>query len=388
MLEADVVVVGGGPAGSTAAFHLAGSRDVLIVDKASFPRDKACGGALVCCHDWPAEFPNYAAIEADLRGYPNQHLRFNVNRTPWWECGGTHFFDQVNRRDFDDWLLRAALARPDVSFRSFHVRSLNRLANGRIQLSDGANVIEARAVIGADGANSVISRALGNPRWGVNEAGACCERHFICKKPHDKAFVFYLWDGSPGYGWVFCAADGYNVGVGFLGPARTRARQYLDDLVAYCVAEGILPREHRVLRTCGALAPVTIVDRIADDGVLLIGDAAGLINQLSGEGIYYAMKSGQLAGRILAERIEGSAEIYGDAVKPLLREVTYLKTIRPALFGRVLSGYLGLTRVSSAVGLDGYLKAPFINRFCHRQDLRSDSHYGKLKGRPGQRGRS
>ena len=378
----DVVVVGGGPAGSTAAYHLAGSLDVLVVDKTSFPRHKACGGALTRCHDWPAEFPNYAEIKPHLRAHPNEHVCLYADRTPWWECSGTHFFDHVHRYDFDDLLLRAALDKPGVSFRVFDVKSLNRLDNGLIQLSDGANVLEARAVIGADGASSVVSRELGNPRRGENEAGACCEYHLVCDKPHEKTSVFYLWGGAPGYGWVFCAEDGYYVGVGYLGPARKRVRQYLDDLVAYCVEEGLLPREHRIQRTFGGLAPATVVDRIADNGVLLVGDAAGFLNQLNGEGIYYAMKSGQLAGRILAERLDHSALKYRDAVKPLLREVTYLKTMRPTLLRRVLSGYLGLTGISGTFGLDGYLKAPFVNRFFRRQDLPTESHYGKLRGKP------
>ncbi|MBW2629234.1 MAG: FAD-dependent oxidoreductase, partial [Deltaproteobacteria bacterium] len=136
----DVVVVGAGPAGSTAAYHLAGSLDVLVVDKTSFPRHKACGGALIRCHDWPAEFPNYAEIKPHLRAHPNEHVCLHADRTPWWECSGTHFFDHVHRYDFDDLLLRAALDKPGVSFRVFDVKSLNRLDNGLIQLSDGANV--------------------------------------------------------------------------------------------------------------------------------------------------------------------------------------------------------------------------------------------------------
>ena len=97
------------------------------------------------------------------------------------------------------------------------------------------------------------------------------------------------------------------------------------------------------------------------------------------------MKSGQLAGRILAERLDHSALKYRDAVKPLLREVTYLKTMRPTLLRRVLSGYLGLAGFSATFGLDGYLKAPFVNRFFRRQDLSTESHYVKLKGRPARR---
>ncbi len=70
-----------------------------------------------------------------------------------------------------------------------------------------------------------------------------------------------------------------------------------------------------------------MVNHIADDRILLVGDAAGLLNQLSGEGIYYAMKSGQLAGRILAESIDQAAPRYLQAVKPLLDDVSYSKSI-------------------------------------------------------------
>ena len=108
----DVVVVGAGPAGSTAAYHLAepGTHSVLIVDRVPFPRHKACGGALLGSRDWSLELPNYAEIEGELRAHSVDRVRIHVDRRPWWEGRGQHFFDQVHRIDFDDALLRAALA--------------------------------------------------------------------------------------------------------------------------------------------------------------------------------------------------------------------------------------------------------------------------------------
>lgn len=374
----DVVIVGGGPAGSTAAYNLDSSLEVLIVDKASFPRHKACGGALTRCRDWPLEFPNYAEIEPHLRGHANEHLCLYHDKTPWWEGSGTHFFDHVHRYDFDDLLLRAACNRPGVSFRVFHVRSLERLDNGIIRLSDGSAALKARAVIGADGATSVVARELGNPRRGKNDTGYCYELHLVCEKPHDKSFVFYLWGGEPGYGWIFSTADGYYVGVGYLGSARKRAKPLLNELVAHCAEVGFLPRKHRVERTFGGLAPATVVNQIAGGSILLVGDAAGLLNQLNGEGIYYAMKSGQLAGQVLSEGLERPASRYRRAVEPLVRDVTYLKTLRPRLFSALLSSYLNLSSVSELLGLGGRLKTPFINRVLRRLDLPDSSHYQRL----------
>jgi flavin-dependent dehydrogenase len=305
-------------------------------------------------------------------------MHFCVDKSVWWEGGGTHFLDHVHRYDFDNLLLRAALNKPRVSFRVFKVNSLERLEDGRIRLSDGADSLEARVVIGADGVSSLVSRALGNRERSGNELGVGVEHHVVCEKPHEETFIFYLWAGDPGYCWLFPTKDGYYVGAGFLGPARERAKQHLSDVMTYCVEEGLLPEEHQLHQTFGGLVPTTVVDHVADDGILLVGDAAGLVNQLSGEGIYYAMRSGQIAGSILAESLEQAAPRYRRAVRPLLDEVTYLKTIRPRVLHGVLRGYFGLVKLGRFLSLDRYLKRPFINRVFRRCDLFEGSCYQKL----------
>jgi menaquinone-9 beta-reductase len=363
----DVVVVGAGPAGSTAAYHLGGTRRVLIVDKQAFPRHKACGGALTRCREWPARFPNYAEVEGSLEGHPNERLRLFHDKAPWWDEQGAHLFDQVPRYVLDHRLLQAATRKPGVDFRVFRVRTLEHLDSGMIRLSDGQRILEARAVVGADGAHSMVARALGNPRRTLGTTGACHEIQLVCDKPSESSFVFYLWGGEPGYGWIFCTADGYYVGVGYLGDAARRAKVLLHGLVAWCVEQGILPREHRVARSWGGLAPATVNATLAQGRVLLVGDAAGLLHQLNGEGISYAMRSGQLAGQILSRDLDHPEAAYREAVQPLVREVRYVRTLRPRVFATALSSYLSLSAVAGRVGLGGMVKAPFVERFLGRR---------------------
>ena len=377
----DVIVVGGGPAGSTAAYHLAesGALDVLVVDKSEFPRHKTCGGALVSCRDWSRDLPNYGEVEADLGGHPNEHVKICVGHALWWEGRGTHFFDQVSRSEFDDRLLQVALARPGVSFRVFRVRSVERTDDGIIRLSDGVDSLLTRAVVGADGVLSVVSRALGNPPRTANQAGACLEHELVCEKPHDTAHVFFLWDAEPGYCWIFPTRNGYNVGAGFLGSARRRVRQLFRDFNEFSIERGLLPPESERAESFGALAPATVVGRVADEGILLVGDAAGLLSQLSGEGIYYAMKSGQAAGLVLSAGLHGAAGRYRREIQPVIGEVTYLRTLRPRLLAGALQGYFGLSGAAARSGLGSALQRPLLNRMFRRRRLAEASLYSRLR---------
>lgn len=376
----DVVVVGAGPAGSTAAHRLAGSTglDVLVVDRCELPRHKTCGGALVSCRDWSRELPIFAEIEPDLPTHPNEDVEIWVDRAPWWSSRGSHVFDHVRRAEFDHRLLRAALARPGVSFRVFRVRSVER-TGGLLRLSDGERSLRARAVIGADGVSSVCSRALGNPPRTAADAGACVEHELVCDRPHDTAHIFYLWGGEPGYCWIFPTRDGYTVGGGFLGPARRRVRELVRDFVAFAIDRGLLPAEHESMETFGALAPATVVDRVADDRILLVGDAAGFLSQLSGEGIYFAMKSGQAAGLELAAGLDGAAARYRERIRPLAREVTYLRRLRPRLLAGAMRAYFELSGAAARVGLGTALQRPLVNRVFRRHHLVDGSSYGALR---------
>jgi len=124
-----------------------------------------------------------------------------------------------------------------------------------------------------------MAKAVGNPKRSMDSLGICFVNHVVCEKPHETSFIFYLWDGDLGYSYLFPTADGYYAGVGYLGLEGKKVRQHLADLMTYCVDQGFLPRDYVLRRNSGAVAPATVVDRIADDGILLVGDAAGLLDQ-------------------------------------------------------------------------------------------------------------
>lgn len=285
----DVVVVGAGPAGSTAALAaLAAAPDarVLIVDRESFPRDKVCGDAAA------------AHVVRDLAALGVDHVTEgfdpvcqievrpavgDVSRGP--VPGGMHV---IPRRVLDERLLAAAIDR-GARFEQRRVRTCDSGPDGVV--IDGS--ILAGAVVGADGAESVVRRQLSLP---VNPGRhmAIAIRGYARTADVDAVVALRSRDW-PAYAWSFPIGDGMaNVGYGQLvrGSSITRAALLagVDELLPGVSEGGSGWRAHR-------LPLSTHRPRQPDGRVLLAGDAASLVNPLSGEGIFYAVRSGALAGR-------------------------------------------------------------------------------------------
>ena len=291
----DVVIVGAGPAGAAAALAARSARpdcSVLLIDGAAFPRDKACGDAIS---------PHAVAVLADLggaeaiAGYPQMSTFELTDGHAVAKAAAAANTHTVPRRVFDDRLRRAALAAGATPLRH-RVRRMVQ-ANDHVVL-DG--VIAGRIVVAADGANSRIRRLLGHDR-NPPRALAIAMRGYATgaqARVHHIALDDAHW---PAYGWSFAIGDGTaNVGwgttvagvsglrsVGAVGPIgallRERTAGMTDAPVAGLVAHHLPLSTHRPPPWRGR--------------VLLAGDAASLINPLSGEGIFYALVSGALAGR-------------------------------------------------------------------------------------------
>jgi len=295
----DVLVVGAGPAGSAAAIHLArGGARVLLADRARFPRDKPCGGGLTgrALRHAPCDVSpvvEHVVHRFVLRiGYRGRFAR--GSEAP--------LILMTQRRRLDLHLAEQAAA-AGADFRDgTRVERLSLEADGVTALVGGSHV-RASYVLGADGANGIVARAaeLGD---GI-VCGVALEGNasFAVLDPTPYAETAWVELGvvPGGYGWVFPKGDHANLGVGGWLGEGPQLRAHLDRLAR---AHSFDPSELRDLR--GHRLPMRRLGAPAADGrALLIGDAAGLVDPLSGDGIYEAFLSARLvADAVLAGRPE------------------------------------------------------------------------------------
>jgi menaquinone-9 beta-reductase len=302
----DAVVVGAGPAGSVAALVLArsGAR-VALADKASFPRDKACGDlvgprGVQLLADLGVQVPD-AGQGADLLAVgPSGH----ASRLPAFP-GRTYAGHGVvaPRLVFDNALHEAAVAAGAIPVQA-RVTALDADGGGRVRavITGDGRRLAAGVVIGADGALSPVARLAGMLDPGTALWGFAIRAYLPAEVPLPLLVLLDArpWRIYPGYGWLFPGADGQaNVGIGVgMGTTRRQA-QLRDDLAWFCslLAErgAIKPGVRPGPVTGGWLRMGGTGTPAAAGNVLLAGDAAGLINPLQGEGIAPAMVSARLA---------------------------------------------------------------------------------------------
>ena len=293
----DLAVVGAGPAGTAAAMSALRTRPgarVLLLDRASFPRDKSCGDGIA--PQALDELARLGAAEALADRVPVRRLRLV-------SPGGAEVVTTLARPDhvvprtlFDARLVDAAVRAGAVlerrTVRRVQVRSDRVVLDG-----PGGAPVHARVVVGADGSSSVVRRLTGHPRQ-PDGAMAVAVRGYAATPPGEpEQSIVMTRQDWPAYAWSFAAGDGTaNVGFGMLlprlraapGGGRAELHRRLGELLPGVQAPERLVSHHLPLSTW---RPRPLPGR-----VLLAGDALSLINPLTGEGIFYALLSGRLAG--------------------------------------------------------------------------------------------
>jgi geranylgeranyl reductase family protein len=297
MKRYDVIVVGAGPAGSTTAYRLAraGAR-VCLLDRARFPRDKPCGGGLTLRAVRELPFSVEPVVEDRV---DTIELGFRYTRR-WSRRAQKPLVLMTQRRRLDAFLAEQA-AGAGAEFRD-GVKVTGVEAGGAVTI--GGERLEADVVVGADGANGPTARALGMPakEHGVALEGNVGYAHVSRERFRGRA-VAQLGAVPGGYAWVFPKGDHVNVGVGGWQSEGPGLRERLREL---CAAYEIDEANVHELR--GHRLPMRGASRRAvDRRVLLVGDAAGLVDPLSGDGMYEAFISGRLAAEATLELLHGRA---------------------------------------------------------------------------------
>ena len=318
MTEYDVIVCGGGPAGSTTAFYAAkAGMKVLLLDKSKFPRDKACGGLLTArLFDELPELEKYIKpiIECPSRDVNlySPSMKYKIDYefpvgTPW----------NITRTVFDNAVLEAAR---DVGAEVMtQTRIKDYEFNGGVTVKTSNGDFKGKMVVGATGPADKLASMVREKRnikpWSDSQMGTALmwEPH-VGKEFIDKTYsknssllVHFKPGGIEGYGWVFPKKEILNIGFG--GYNRTiksiKIKEIWTDYINLLKEDGYFPEEQEVPPVKGAPLPLDgPIKATTMDYTLLVGDSAGMVSPLSGEGIYYGMHAGKIAIDTIKKALE------------------------------------------------------------------------------------
>jgi len=338
---ADVIIVGAGPAGSAAAYYLAtAGLDVLVLEKSRFPREKVCGDGLTPRAVKALTSMGVPITESDgwLR---NQGLRIigggSRIEMPWPDLSSYPGYGLVRTRlDFDQILARHAEKAGARVIQGMNVTGpVLDDRTGRItgvlaqDTAEGKAAQEqefrGRLVVAADGNSSRLSVSMGLRKRDDRPIGVAVRTYYTSPRHRDDWLEAWLdlWDGDallPGYGWIFGMGDGTsNVGLGLLNTSAAFQnidyRALLRRWLAAMPAEWGFTEENRSQPIRGAALPMGF-NRTPHytRGLLLAGDSGGMINPMNGEGIGYALESGEIAARVITQALARPTAVSAERV--------------------------------------------------------------------------
>lgn len=363
----DLLIIGAGPAGSALAYFLAArGRDVLLLDKSTFPRDKTCGDGLS---------PRALHILREMHML-NAVLSvgFRINRVKLFAPGGRlveapipafgslpEFALVLPRQQLDN-LIREQAVKAGAEFRApIHVTELlregDRFVGVRANTPAGTQELRARHIVLATGASiGLLERAqlLQTPPV----FGRAARTYYENVRGLSDSIEFHF-DSVPlpGYGWLFpTSSTTANVGAGYFArsgagqsPTRTSPRRVFDEFICNARVAEMLAQAHTTSPIKGYPLRFDFPNaRLAFPGLVLVGEACGLVNPLTGEGIDYALESAEVAAEVLS-------------ATPTPESYTR------ALHARFLKMFVNITRVR-----DVYLRPWVFNRFAAAANRSAD----------------
>jgi len=345
----DVVIVGAGPAGSLLGYYLAlHNISVLIIDKKKLPRKKICGGGLTKRSLDALPFDISEVIETYIRSVSisiDNNLSF-FHTSPFPVIG------MVMRDNFDYFLLKKAMSHGAELMDETVFKSMT-TGSGVLNVETSSGSLKSTILVGADGVYSNVAKALKLNTIHRRMIGLESEI-FVDNTTTLNMFMncarFDFGIIPEGYGWIFPKKDHLSVGVVSLCKRLKGMKQYLYQYLdsKQLSKDSVMKSSQGWMIPYGtAMKPI-----FANEKGLLVGDAAGLTDPITGEGIFFALKEAEIASRVIVNKLLGKRGLheYNEAMKPLRNDLIYALKLQKLLYKIPQISYKLMNRHGSKLG--------------------------------------